>query len=227
MNEEQPVSHAIETPSQAHHRRADIRGKVDFTMMYIAHDAFSRDLARLLAAADAGQALSPAAVVTWQSLSKQLHTHHTAEDTSLWPRLHQVVREPSERQILEDMEREHAALDPRLDHIDAAIAARDEVALSKEFDVLGTRLPEHMRHEEEAALPLLERRLGQAGWDAFGAQIRSQQGGLKGAAEYLPWVLDDAHPAYAATLLGFLPAPARLMYRAIWEPRYRSSQRLR
>jgi hypothetical protein len=221
------VSHAIETPSQAQHRRADIPGQVDFTMMYIAHDAFSRDLARLLAAADAGQALSPAAVTTWRSFSKQLHTHHTAEDASLWPRLHDVVREPSERHVLEDMEREHAALDPRLEHIDAAIAARDEVALVAELTALGTGLPEHMRHEEEAALPLLERRLGQAGWDEFGSQVRSRQGGLKGAADYLPWVLDGANPAYAATLLGFLPGPARLMYRALWEPKYRNSQRLR
>jgi hypothetical protein len=221
------VSQTIETQDQAQLRRAGIPGTVDFTMMYIAHDAFSRDLARLLAAAAAGQALSPAAVATWQSLSMQLHTHHTAEDTSLWPRLHQVVQDPSERRILEDMQHEHAALDPRLEQIDAAIAARDEVALVGELTIVGTRLPEHMRHEEEAALPLLERRLGQAGWDAFGAQIRSQQGGLRGAANYLPWVLDDANPAYAAKLLGFLPAPARLMYRIIWEPRYRTSQRLR
>jgi hypothetical protein len=219
------VSQTIETQGQAQLRRAGIPGTVDFTMMYIAHDAFSRDLARLLAAADAGQALSPAAVATWQSLSMQLHTHHTAEDTSLWPRLHQLVQDPSERRILEDMEHEHAALDPRLAQIDAAIAARNEVALVGELTILGTCLPEHMRHEEEAALPLLERRLGQAGWDAFGAQIRSQQGGLRGAANYLPWVLDDANPAYASKLLGFLPAPARLIYRTIWEPRYRKSQR--
>jgi len=41
------------------------------------------------------------------------------------------------------------------------------------------------------------------------------------------WVLDGANPAYAATLLGFLPGPARLMYRALWEPKYRNSPRLR
>jgi hemerythrin-like domain-containing protein len=221
------VDHAIETPSQAHHRRTGIPGGVDFMMMYVAHDAFNRDLARLLAAADAGKALSPAAVATWRSFSRQLHTHHAAEDASLWPRLRQVVSDRAESQILDDMEREHASLDPRLRRVDAAIAARDEVALTEEWQALGKGLPEHMRHEEETALPLLERRLGQAGWDAFGAQIRSQQGGLKGAAEYLPWVLDSANPAYAATLLAFLPAPARLMYRKVWEPRYRRSERLR
>jgi Hemerythrin HHE cation binding domain len=221
------VSHAIETPSQAHQRRAGIAGGVDFTMMYIAHDAFNRDLARLLAAAAAGTGLSPAAVATWQSFSRQLHTHHAAEDASLWPRLRQVATDPAESRILDDMEREHASLDPRVRRIDTAIAARNEVVLVEELQALGNGLPEHMRHEEEAALPLLERRLGQAGWDAFGTQIRSRQGGLKGAAEYLPWVLDGADPGYTATLLRLLPAPARLLYRRIWEPRYRASERLR
>jgi iron-sulfur cluster repair protein YtfE (RIC family) len=221
------VTYDIETPSMALRRRAAIPGEVDFTMMYVAHDAFNRDLARLLTAADAGTALSPAAVATWQSFSTQLHTHHTAEDISLWPRLQELVSDPTESRIIEDMQQEHASLDPRLQHVDAAIAAGDEGVLAEELRALGTGLPEHMRHEEEAALPLLERRLGQAGWDAFGAEIRRQQGGIKGAAEYVPWVLDSANPAYAATFLRLLPGPARLLYRRIWEPRYRHRDRLR
>jgi hypothetical protein len=68
------MSNAVETASQAHQRRAGIAGGIDFTMMYIAHDAFNRDLDRLLAAADADRAQSPAAVATWQSFSRQLHT---------------------------------------------------------------------------------------------------------------------------------------------------------
>jgi hypothetical protein len=220
------MSHAIESPSQAQQRRAAIPGRVDFTLMYIAHDALNRDARRLLAAAEGGTGLSPAAGATWRSFSRQLHIHHAAEDSSLWPRLREVVSQPAEEQILDDMEREHAALDPRLRRVDAALAARDAVALAGELTVLGTDLPEHMRHEEDAALPLLERHLGQAGWNAFGAQVRRRQGGIRGAADYLPWVLDGADPAYAALLLGLLPAPARLVYRAVWEPRYRRSERL-
>jgi hemerythrin-like domain-containing protein len=221
------VSNAIETPDQAHQRRAGIAGEVDFTLMYMAHDAFTRDLRRLLAAADAGRALSPAAVATWRAFSRQLHTHHAAEDAALWPPLRRVVSDVRGTQILDAMEREHAALDPRLRRIDEAIAARDDTVLVDELRALGTGLPEHMRHEEESALPLLEQHLGQAGWDAFGTQIRREQGGLKGAAEYLPWVLDGADPVYAATLLHLLPAPARLLYRMVWERRYRASERLR
>ena len=44
-------------PSGRHPRPA---GKVDFTFMYAAHDAFSRDLRRLAAAAEAGRTADPA-----------------------------------------------------------------------------------------------------------------------------------------------------------------------
>ena len=41
----------IETRAEAWERRAGLRGAVDFTMMYVGHDAFCRDLDRLTAAA--------------------------------------------------------------------------------------------------------------------------------------------------------------------------------
>ena len=89
-------------------------------MMYVAHDAFNRDLERLIGASQAGSGLTPAAIATWRSFSKQLHTHHNAEDAALWPRLYAAVTDPDEIQILTDMEAEHASIDPRLEQIDAA-----------------------------------------------------------------------------------------------------------
>lgn len=220
------MSETTESAEQAYARRAEIPGTIDFTMMYVAHDAFNRDLGRLCAAADAGKSLSPAALVTWQMFSRQLHFHHTAEDVALWPRLYEVVTEATEKQILEDMETEHGALDPLLQRIDAAIVRGDERTLGESLTALAEGLTVHMRHEEEDALPLIERRLGQAGWDAFGKHVRSEAG-LKGGAQYLPWVLDSARPAYATKVLGMLPAPARLLYSRRWEPRYRRTQGLR
>jgi hypothetical protein len=93
-----------ETPTQAWSRRTAQAGEVDFTMMYVAHDAFNRDLARLLAAARAGEGFSPAALATWQLFSRQLHTHHTAEDTALWPRLRDAVEVEDEQALLDEME---------------------------------------------------------------------------------------------------------------------------
>ena len=84
------------------------------------------------------------------------------------------------------MEAEHGSIDPRLEQIDTAVEGRDAIALDAELKSLAQGLSEHMIHEEQSALPLLERRTGTAGWEAFSKEIRDQQGGLKGAAEYLP-----------------------------------------
>jgi iron-sulfur cluster repair protein YtfE (RIC family) len=214
-----------ETPTQAWSRRAAHAGEVDFTMMYVAHDAFNRDLARLVTAARAGTGFSPAAVATWQLFSGQLHTHHTAEDTALWPRLRDAVESEEERELLDEMEAEHGDLDPRLERIEAAFADRVAYRLVLELEGLAAGLAAHMRHEEDAALPLVERRIGAAGWRAFSLEIRDRNGGIKGGALYLPWVLDGATDDVKKRVLKVLPPPARLLYRG-WERRYRNAGRL-
>lgn len=220
------MSTYTESKPDAWTRRQSLTGNVDFTMMYVAHDAFNRDLERLIGASQAGSGLTPAAIATWRSFSKQLHTHHNAEDAALWPRLYAAVSDPDEIQILTDMEAEHASIDPRLEQIDAALEGRNATALDAELKSLAQGLSNHMIHEEQAALPLLERRTGQAGWEAFSKEIRDQQGGLKGAAEYLPWVLDGATDETKSQVLALLPPPARFLYRRVWDKKYRRSERL-
>ncbi|AKU15082.1 hemerythrin domain-containing protein [Luteipulveratus mongoliensis] len=211
-----------ETPEQARQRRAPLRGRVDFTMMYVAHDAFNRDLDRLTRAAERGDGFTSEAEATWRMFSKQLHTHHTAEDTALWPPLRDAVAE-TDLTVLDAMEDEHAQIDPRLEAVDAAFADRDSASLGRELRALATGLALHMRHEEEAALPLLERTLGAAGWAAFAARVRDENGGIRGGAQYLPWVLDGASDEMTRAVLAILPAPARVIYRRRWAPRYRKS----
>jgi iron-sulfur cluster repair protein YtfE (RIC family) len=214
-----------ETPTQAWSRRATHAGQVDFTMMYVAHDAFNRDLARLLAAARAGDGFAPGALGTWELFSRQLHTHHTAEDTALWPRLSAAVEAAEERLLLEEMAAEHAEIDPQLERIEAALTDRLADQLVIGLEGLAAGLAAHMRHEEDAALPLVERRIGAAGWKAFGDEIREQNGGIKGGAVYLPWVLDGATDDVKTRVLKVLPPPARLLYRG-WERKYRKAGRL-
>lgn len=60
-----------ETRTEAWNRRNAIAGQVDFTMMYVAHDAFSRDIAQLTTAATAGRGLTPAAVATWRRFRRR------------------------------------------------------------------------------------------------------------------------------------------------------------
>ena len=222
MNEHQPTR---ETRAEAWARRNGRTGSVDFTMMYAAHDAFNRDLARMEDALTRERTISPAFAATWRTFSHQLHTHHTAEDAALWPKL-RAASEYDEQPILDDMEAEHGALDPLLAAIDTALEDGDTDSLDSALINLGDGLSAHMVHEESEALPLLERRLGKAGWDDFGKHIRSQVGGLAGAAEYLPWVLEGADADVQRRILGLLPAPARVVYRRIWQPRYRKAVRL-
>jgi hypothetical protein len=130
------------------------------------------------------------------------------------------VSAPEEVAVLDAMEAEHAEIDPRLNAVDAALDVGDSPALYGDVRELSEGLGAHMRHEEEEALPLVAARLGRAGWYAFTEHIRKVQG-LRGAAAYLPWLLDDAPAPTRRFVLGLLPPPARLLYRWVWAPRYR------
>ncbi|GGB41907.1 hypothetical protein GCM10011492_36100 [Flexivirga endophytica] len=216
-----------ETHAEAQRRRTLLKGRVDFTMMYVAHDAFNRDLSRLIDAVGRGDGLSTAAASTWKLFTAQLHTHHTAEDRALWPPLRDAVTDPNDLAVLDAMESEHAQIDPLLDTVDAAFASRENAVLINELADLADGLARHMRHEENSALPLLDRTLGQAGWDGFVARIRHENGGLRGGAAYLPWVLDGASDQLTTAVLRTLPRPARWLYRRRWAPRYRQAGHLR
>jgi hemerythrin-like domain-containing protein len=208
------------TNTDAWYKRTPLAGYVDFTMMYVAHDAFARDLRRMTDSCQRGQALTPGTLAGWAMFTKQLHIHHTAEDISLWPKLRAAVAEPEEVAILDAMEAEHAQLDPQLERIDGLLAAQDEEGLVDGVRTLAEGLAAHMQHEETEALPLIESYLGSEGWAAFGRDIRKTQG-ISGGAEYLPWVLDEAPDRTKTKVLRLLPPPVRLLYRRIWEPQYR------
>jgi hypothetical protein len=200
----------------------DAGTEVDFTMMYAAHNAFTRDLRRLNAAGVPGW--GPADRARWQTFVAQLHIHHRAEDAALWPPLRALDLTADEAATLDAMELEHAQIDPHLDQIEAAIAAADRPALALNLQRLAEGLAAHMRHEENAALPMIQTHLGAAGWGAFTATFRETQG-IRGAATYFPWLLEEAPADVRTKVVGLLPPPARLLYRTVWAPRYQRGQR--
>lgn len=198
--------------------RRMVGGEVDFTMMYAAHDAFARHLDRIADLLGHGDSR---VVAAWEMFAKQLHTHHTAEDESLWPVLRAAIASPAELAVLEAMEAEHAQLDPAVNRIQAQLTAGHGSDAADSVRELATGLARHMRHEENDALPLIDAYLGKAGWAAFGQRIRAAQG-VSGAAEYLPWVLDGAPAAVVKKVLSVLPAPVRIVYATVWVRRYRA-----
>jgi hypothetical protein len=194
---------------------------IDFTMMYATHNAFRRDLDRLIAAADAGVTGSPQIRAGWENFKKQLHLHHSVEDTYLWPRTARAAADrPRDLALLDEMQAEHDGLDPVLNDVDRALADPAAADLPGQARRLAATLGQHLSHEEEDALPLIQSLLGHADWRGFQSAMARAQG-IKGAAVYIPWVADGASLPDRQRFLAKLPLPARLLNRLIWESSYR------
>jgi iron-sulfur cluster repair protein YtfE (RIC family) len=197
--------------------------QIDFTMMYVTHDALRRDVGRLLQAVAAGRAESPAVRAGWENFKAQLHLHHTVEDDDLWPRLYRAVDgQPEQLAMLQEMEAEHAVLDPMLESVETALTDGDGDAsgLGDRVVALAGALEAHLHHEETTALPLIQAVLTPKDWKAFGAAMRKAQG-LKGASVYVPWIVDGASTADRQRFFAMLPAPLKAVNRLAFEPRYR------
>lgn len=201
-------------------QRRTLNSGVDFTFMYVTHDAFARDLRRIAVACERGDTFTPRTRAGWAMFAEQLHIHHTTEDASLWPRLRAQPLQPDEVMVLDAMEMEHVQIDPQLEHIESAFADCDADSLLAGVQVLSLGLAAHMRHEENDALPLVDRYLGTKGWNEVGRAFRKSQGGLRGATAYLPWVLDGASAEMQRRVFAQLPPPARVLYRRMWQPKY-------
>jgi Hemerythrin HHE cation binding domain len=210
-------------------------GDADLTIMLAAHAALRRDLALLAQAAASADLPDPGRRASvqagWELFKRQLHLHHTAEDAIVWPALRQrLTRSEHAQSVLDAMEAEHQQIDPLLAAVDDAFGrARDghraDVrALGDVADALATSLTGHLAHEERDGLPLIGLALTSAEWRGVGFAI-VRKNGLSAGGEMFAWLADGADPDQAAAAIGTLPPPARLVYRAIWKPRYARTPR--
>jgi hypothetical protein len=194
----------------------------EWTIMYALHDAFRRDLETMLAP-NAGPAVVRA---RWANFRDQLEFHHTAEDEVMWPPVRaRLAGDPDGLALMDAMEAEHRLIDPLLAAVDDALG--DEAGQARLADALarmGTVLASHLAHEETDALPLITRVMTTAGvasiFKGF-ATIGGLRSGIKRGAVMFPWALSGASQQTQAQVIGSLPPPARLLYRAVWLPRYR------
>ncbi len=202
-------------------------GDADLTIMLAAHDAFRRDLTRLARTASSANLSDPArrqsVAVGWDLFKRQLHMHHTAEDEVIWPVLRpRLAHSPAALSVLDAMEAEHELIDPLLAAVDAEFPAGDRLA--DVIDVLTSSLTGHLGHEERDGLPLIGVALAAAEWRGVGRKIASKNG-LSAGSEMFAWILDGADREHSAATLGQLPPPLRLLYRALWKPRFEKTPR--
>ncbi|MGG5259882.1 hemerythrin domain-containing protein [Phycicoccus avicenniae] len=201
---------------------------VDLTVMHTLHDAFRRDLEVLTRAAARAREGDPDAAerlrIGWSVLADQLHHHHEVEDDQLWPLVRASWgRSPDALDVLDAMEEEHAVVDPALAAVSDALADAYGDAAGP-LDRLHAVVREHLAHEEAEAMPLITACVSPRDWGAFNArQARSL--GLKGAAEFFPWLLQGQDDVRTERVLGVLPAPLRWAYRVRWEPRWAGRHR--
>ncbi|MEV7192637.1 hemerythrin domain-containing protein [Streptomyces sp. NPDC093510] len=192
---------------------------INFAVMYATHDAFRRDLERFAAAVASGRAGTPQVRAGWENFKRQLHVHHTVEDAVLWPRVAaQVSDRPDDQKLLAEMEAEHAQLDAVLAAVDTGMSGGG-ADLGERVDRLAQALGSHMRHEEDAALPLIQDVLTNKDWDAFRSAMARKQG-PKGAAVYIPWVMDGRDVAERKRFLDCMPAPVKVLNKLFWESSY-------
>jgi hypothetical protein len=208
-------------------------GDADLTIMIAAHNAFRRDLTRLARTAASANVADPAkrqsVAAGWDLFKRQLHMHHTAEDEIIWPTLRpRLARSQAALSVLDAMEEEHERIDPLLAAVDAAFAQHDatpggdlpgEDRLADVIDVLTSTLTGHLAHEERDGLPLIGAALTAAEWRSVGFKM-ARTNGLSSGGEMFAWILDGAGREDAAASLGKLPPPMRLLYRAVWKPRF-------
>jgi len=204
-------------------------GDADLTIMLGAHEAFRRDLMRLARAAAFADLPDPARRASvragWEVFKRQLHLHHTAEDTLVWPALRdRLGHSPYALSVLDAMEAEHKEIDPLLAAVDEAFGDPRAASLAGVTDALATSLTGHLSHEERDGLPLIGVALTAAEWRGVGIKI-ARRNGLSRAGEMFAWIADEADPDQASAVVGTLPPPARLIYRAVWRPRYRRTPR--
>ena len=209
-------------------------GDADLAVMLAAHAALRRDLTGLARAAAGparrGPAQRAAVQRGWEVFQRQLHIHHTAEDELVWPALRErLAASDAARSVLDAMEAEHEQIDPLLAAVSRAMAPgssggdQDGGQLADRVDVLTLALHGHLAHEERDALPLIGTALTAAEWRAVGRRIGVHN--LRRAPEMFAWMLDGAAPEQAAAAVGQLPPPARLLCRAVWQPRFARRER--
>jgi hypothetical protein len=209
------------------------QARPDTTEMVVVHDLFRREfgnLPGLVRGVAAGDTVRAAVVVGFlRELADGLHHHHTTEDELMWPPL--LERCTADAALVLRMEEQHeriAHLHERV--VDQAAAFEATAApeagerLAASVTTLTAALDEHLREEEDRVLPLVERHLSVAEWEALGERGRAGLSKDRLLIQ-LGFILLGTTPADRAAFLAKLPLPARVAWRLVGRRRFAAEYR--
>ncbi len=199
--------------------------RLDMAMMYAVHNALRRELeriARITARPEDDPRHILRTAVGWELFKNYLRVHHVSEDEAVWPVMQAALAggRSDDLALLDAMEAEHAAIDPVLEAVDAALADRETGPgrLGDLVDALTGVVTAHLKHEEDEALALIDATLTVEQWQHVSEVHRNNIGA--DAPRYLPWLLEGASEQSTATILGRMPEPLRNAYRDEWRKAY-------
>ncbi|MFJ9942754.1 hemerythrin domain-containing protein [Streptomyces erythrochromogenes] len=200
--------------------------------MVVVHRVFRREsalLPRLVRAVpDGAKARAEQVATHLAEYLAGLHHHHTVEDETIWPLLHERA---ADGELLARMEEQHAEIDRVSETVtDRALQWR-RTAGSTAAEHLAVALDEHraallghLDDEERLILPLVADYLTVAEWDAVGRR------GMEGVPRdrlmiALGALLEEATPQEQAYFLARAPFIGRLLWKAVGRRQYAASCR--
>lgn len=201
----------------------------DTSDMVVIHRLFRREFARMpqlvraVEPGDLGRANRVAGFI--DEFVAALHHHHSGEDELLWPRL--TDRSSMDGELVRRMSEQHVALGKLLEEAElrvpkwrryAGADARDELAGL--LDQISTQLDAHLAQEEAEILPVVREHITTGEWDELGergfAAIPPKR-----RLVFLGYILQDTSESERHAMLSRVPPPARLLYRAVGQRKYR------
>jgi len=195
--------------------------RLDMTTMFTIHDAFRRNLEQVVTMADHDGGPRLESQLGWELFKKFLLVHHQTEDDVVWPVLRtHLTTEPKRVAVVDEMEAEHAAIEPWFTAIDGAFTNQGEhgTPLADSVAELATRVTAHLAHEESDGLALIDEFLTPEEWQTFAREHGGRL--ISDASTYVPWLLDGADPAAVENFLNTIPLPLAAAYRDQWSADY-------
>ena len=201
--------------------------------MRIVHNAFLwgyRKAPQLVRGVPAGDIERSQYVGTWLGdLDATLHVHHDGEDQLLWDKLEQ--RAPTCALHVGQMRAHHAKVQALLDEAAPLLASWRASAdpetgerLADAYERILAVLEVHLRREVVEVVPVAEKVMTQAEWDALGKHAM----GAVPTSRLLPqlgMLLAASSPEERKEFLPHIPGPVRALYRVIGRRQYEKQYR--